>query len=545
MMMEERRWRRFVMAAALCVSEFLSRTARWVHRAIRLKMFSGCSESSEAVLHKRKEERREEVEDENARLRRSIFNIPTEQELEKQRIERLQKVTEMIEKGLSTEEVGQELVRMNCKLNEVVELHDSLITKAYLEYCSEEDVMVRVHPKMLDYDLQHIRVLFDNGPERDSRKGHFVEIVVMYICDFEKTQKGRDFLQTIADQRLFDEVCFDRMEFLLKSEFRRTVEVIFKYDFHKIAKDMYDRDIIVGLFANRHKNISSLLKTGKHAVDVDERYANGNSPLHYAAEYLMKIDIRWMLDRGADPNASNNEQHTPLSLALKNYDFYASVSCIKLLLLATGNLVSVSHLFEDGTFFGFRLEDSIDEESYYRQFFQLLIAQLCIDEAATVNADILQSIERLFKVFVGQQNHEFRQFLDKCRQQLKPLKKHEVCDSRHRETHRTKVTIFSVIAEKPEIVARYVSEEQLQTIGMFMLTSKAHSLNIYYRQLLEQRFEDIAIICRGRNRAIDIVCQLTGIRDTNHLVVHKIVSYLNNRDFQHFNAHANRRTNSF
>jgi hypothetical protein len=55
-------------------------------------------------------------------------------------------------------------------------------------------------------------------------------------------------------------------------------------------------------------------------MPVDAKDQLGTTPLHYAALYGNAESVRILLDRGADPNARNKSEATPLIYGAYNFD---------------------------------------------------------------------------------------------------------------------------------------------------------------------------------------------------------------------------------
>jgi ankyrin repeat protein len=74
------------------------------------------------------------------------------------------------------------------------------------------------------------------------------------------------------------------------------------------AADTKSEDFIKAIRANDLTILKSLAKTG--IAEVRDRL--DSTPLHYAALYGSTESVRILLEAGADPNARNRSQATPL-----------------------------------------------------------------------------------------------------------------------------------------------------------------------------------------------------------------------------------------
>lgn len=77
------------------------------------------------------------------------------------------------------------------------------------------------------------------------------------------------------------------------------------YLLHEVTRNQVgDRDVMDFLIA--------------HGADINNLDANGNAPLHTAAQQGYRVVAKMLLARGADVNILNGDKHTPLKLAADN-----------------------------------------------------------------------------------------------------------------------------------------------------------------------------------------------------------------------------------
>ena len=68
-------------------------------------------------------------------------------------------------------------------------------------------------------------------------------------------------------------------------------------------------------------------------MEIDCVDYNNQTALHYAAKFGNSTVAHYLISFGAYVNARDKDGETPLHLAVKNYEQYPSLDCIKKLLL--------------------------------------------------------------------------------------------------------------------------------------------------------------------------------------------------------------------
>ena len=69
-------------------------------------------------------------------------------------------------------------------------------------------------------------------------------------------------------------------------------------------------------------------------LEIDCVDYNNQTALHYAAKFGNATVAHYLISFGAYVNARDKDSETPLHLAVKNYEQYPSIDCIKKLLLS-------------------------------------------------------------------------------------------------------------------------------------------------------------------------------------------------------------------
>ncbi|EDQ85770.1 uncharacterized protein MONBRDRAFT_28983 [Monosiga brevicollis MX1] len=91
--------------------------------------------------------------------------------------------------------------------------------------------------------------------------------------------------------------------------------------------------LLQSIATNDKATITDLLEAGIH-VNATDGAASQNTPLHWAAHFANAETLQLLLDRGADPNATNAEGATPLHDAVRR----GSADMVRLLLAANAQL---------------------------------------------------------------------------------------------------------------------------------------------------------------------------------------------------------------
>lgn len=248
-------------------------------------------------------------------------------------------------------------------------------------------------------------------------------------------------------------------------------------------------------------------------IDIDRRDCRGNTLLHYAAQSSATSNIKFLLKKGANPNVLNDNGDSPLSLGLKRK--FSNHKSLNHLLVAGADLLEASEYFEN-TFFGLRsLKRFNNEMVAYR-----LVSQLAIHEA------LGHPIDKPLKALHELNFRDMNIFHARCRLALRRLKSHEIRGERF--------SMFTILSERPEKIARYIKNEDWSVIKEYMKTYNWRTMVLFYVGAMKKYVEDIAEYKICREKADEVVREFTGFDDRYYLIVDRIVDCFSARDLLMF-----------
>lgn len=290
---------------------------------------------------------------------------------------------------------------------------------------------------------------------------------------------------------------------------KTVVQRFLKYydiDWKAIGSD--GRSALHFLATNYHFDVFDLFMNAD--FDVDIRDEDGDTPLHYAARYNSTNAIEFLLNKGADVNIANLKGMTPLLCTVQPFDDGYKESA--LLLLENGADPQVTAFHEDctKTFFEIVEEHSVNSLTFHivDNLLESVVNQIVLNEMRGI------PIRKCIKKEIVKRHY------DSCVKQLDQMKDDIMFGS---------VSVYQFLTESENQIAKYSrSRDVYKWFDGF--DSSVKSYDYYYNRLLRRRFSKAKKLNQWRNNAALIISQAINLFDSNHIVIEKIVNYLERKD---------------
>lgn len=282
------------------------------------------------------------------------------------------------------------------------------------------------------------------------------------------------------------------------------------------SRDSHGRTLLHYLALNPTLSDQQHLKQELQGKNFDPNAcdANGNSILINATMLGNLMLMELLLELGADPNTANDQNLTPLLVAICPPPHVQKRSCdpqkcVELLLFYEANLDKVLKGLDSMLASYIQINEHFAVDLWKRTLSRPIIGQLAILEAKgtpiiidTINNAIASDLD-------------LKRRFDLCRQQLKVMKKIPVYES---------VTMFQLIIESKEKIAIYMrNEEFCYNIQAF---NDIFCSNPFYSNFVRKNVQRAMKIMETRRDIAEALCEVIGWSyQANPIVVDKIISY--------------------
>ncbi|KAJ8026830.1 Transient receptor potential cation channel subfamily A member 1-like [Holothuria leucospilota] len=181
-----------------------------------------------------------------------------------------------------------------------------------------------LHAACESSNLETVKLLLQRGARVDSRNSD--QMTPLHKACLTNRHRIVDFLlQNGANVERTDKDNFTPLLIAASEGHTATIQVLLRYKANISARDKHDKTAI--FWAAEEQNFEALQvlldhEGAKDLIDESDRY--DNTALHIASEKGFLAIIKLLLDRGADVDAKNEDEMTPLHLAAQN----GHVQCI-------------------------------------------------------------------------------------------------------------------------------------------------------------------------------------------------------------------------
>lgn len=418
--------------------------------------------------------------------------------------------------GLPDEKLLDILLAAGCSLDRVIYLNNSKLTKIMLErnYCvnaRNANGETALHVAASLNDLKNVMVLLEykanvnvmNFNEQVPFIYHVIHRKVQNLKIMDKiltnnvnwTEFDRGNREQLKLYPIFANGTEDTMKLFIKT-----------YSIDFTTRDQLGRTALHYLAFNNNRKALKPLRYIK--FDMDASDITGETALHVAAKQEASYVLQFLLDRKANVNVLDNHGCSPLFHAIhKKGKSSRRMWCVNLLMQyhADAQIINDSNQTV--------IQMCIDLKNY--NLAEPILAHLAIiDEfGGFIKENIRQQIDSVKRL---------RDYYKSCTRQLAKMKEDIIFEN---------FTMFDFLAERQEEkIYRYVRKAEV----VEKFRRNTFNSNSYYCNLLRYRYDKAVKTNKLRRKAALLISDVVGLFDCDHIVMQKIIEFLDFYDLKKF-----------
>lgn len=430
----------------------------------------------------------------------------------------LQKVSQS---SKDNEDLLVKLKEARCRLDTLVHLRNAQVTKMLLDqrnYIDYHESVYSVANCMANctecgYEA-NLKALLQYGERVEQRRRIFLYGFDCFLAESDTSDRSLKFIEifirVLIDSQILDQNTSEFVDELFFQSTEQQLRVMVNSDLNSYVKSEFNYEPVAYIFGNLNPGVFQLIQSEK--ISVHARGRDGKSALHVAVEANIDEHINYLLEMGADPNASDEHGATPIFYAADvegHYDWdQKSVAS----LLKHGADLQICD--NDGRVF----IEYVEYNDGSANVFSSILAHLAMLQSRKI------PIKDAFVRFINSHD-DLAQFHEIMRQQIERMKSHHLCDT---------LTLFVALTESLEFVSRRVRPLDLYTTDAtyFYEDHNLEEYHSYYTDILCDRIIMAYSICKSRDRVVTVIFDCIPLFQPYYLVVEKICSFLTYDDLR-------------
>ncbi|XP_058807851.1 putative ankyrin repeat protein RF_0381 [Phymastichus coffea] len=329
------------------------------------------------------------------------------------------------------------------------------------------------------------------------------QLNLFFLTLSKRTDVWEEHLKRFCQWEIFTELTIENIDFMYNMSSTENLRILLDSGLHVLVKHRLEIDLRACICSNKNVDAVEFLQ---YANDFDANAIGTKhyTALHFAMFHHKSANAHFLIELGANVNATNNQGRTALFHCV--YENYRNRL---LMLLEAGADVQLTDNNGISVF-----QFAHDNKTL---LMSMIIAQLAIehDQGKPISPSIQDHINN---------NIDYRVTFQTCLDQLQVLKTYHLSE---------RVTLYTILTNKVSVFYRWVNYEM--TLSLRRQYVRRDDFNLFYAQVIKRKIVKTMlrkIFIRG---ITDIIFKTIGklIAD-DHIIIRNILEYTSDSDIRRF-----------